>query len=165
MIEYVDANIEVQSPMDVQLAIVAVVIPLATVWKPWGLSPDLVISYSLGEHDALHIYGVLSASDTYNFIRNRAKPLKLKCKSRTHGRFAVFVSLDVLRMSWAPGTASHAKLPATMRRIWIRCAQELSISMLLKVIYKAGVRTKPLGIPFGFRSERIELILFLKIHY
>ena len=81
------------SPVITQLALVCVEIALAKYWASLGVKPNLVIGHSLGEYAALHVAGVLSASDTIYLAGSRAKLLEEKCQQGSHRMMAVRASL------------------------------------------------------------------------
>jgi acyl transferase domain-containing protein len=81
------------SPIVTQLALVCTEIALARYWGSLGVMPDVVIGHSLGEYAALHVAGVLSASDTIFLVGQRAKMLEKKCQVGSHKMMAVRASL------------------------------------------------------------------------
>lgn len=55
-----------------QVAIFAIQVALAELWRSWGIIPDAVVGHSLGEVAAAHIAGVLSLSDAIEIIYHRS---------------------------------------------------------------------------------------------
>ncbi|KAF7587027.1 hypothetical protein BBP40_007849 [Aspergillus hancockii] len=87
------------SPVITQLAQVAVEIALARYWASLGVKPSVVIGHSLGEYAALHVAGVLSASDALFLVGQRAKLLETKCQVGSHKMLAVRTSLADIEKS------------------------------------------------------------------
>src|SRR6266480_7031861 len=61
-----------------------------------GVIPTSVIGHSLGEYAALHVAGVLSASDMILLVGRRAQLLEKDCTKYTHGMLAVKSSVEDL---------------------------------------------------------------------
>lgn len=87
------------SPTITQLALVCIEIALGRYWKSLGVRPDVVVGHSLGEYAALHIAGVLSASDTIFLVGQRARMLERKCQIGSHKMLAVRASLAQVKES------------------------------------------------------------------
>lgn len=81
------------SPVVTQLALVCTEIALAGYWASLGVTPNVVIGHSLGEYVALHVAGVLSASDTIFLVGQRARLLERECRIGSHKMLAVRASL------------------------------------------------------------------------
>lgn len=85
------------TPVVSQLALVCTEIALAQYWGSLGVKPNVVIGHSLGEYAALHVAGVLSASDTIFVVGQRAQLLEKKCQTGTHKMLAVRCSLAEIK--------------------------------------------------------------------
>lgn len=81
------------SPVITQLALVCTEIAVAKYWGSLGVKPNVVIGHSLGEYAALHVAGVLSASDVIFLVGARARMLEQKCKVGSHKMVAVRAAL------------------------------------------------------------------------
>ncbi len=55
-----------------QPLVFAVEVALAGLWHEWGIEPEALIGYSLGEYTAAHLAGVLSLSDAARLVALRA---------------------------------------------------------------------------------------------
>ncbi|KAL9086664.1 MAG: hypothetical protein Q9165_006983 [Trypethelium subeluteriae] len=89
------------TPVVTQLALVSTEIALAKYWGTVGIKPDMVMGHSLGEYAAMHVAGVLSASDTIALVGKRARMLEEKCTVGSHIMMAVRAPLDQIRDSLA----------------------------------------------------------------
>ena len=85
------------SPVVTQLALVCTEIALAKYWETLGVKPNVVIGHSLGEYAALHVAGVLSASDTIFLVGRRAQMLEQRCIIGSHKMVAVRASLATIQ--------------------------------------------------------------------
>lgn len=72
------------SPVQLQLAIVAVELALIVVWRSFGIRPTAVIGHSIGEYAALCCAGVISTSDCLYLVGNRALLMTSACVPGTH---------------------------------------------------------------------------------
>jgi iterative type I PKS product template protein len=88
-----DDQISEASPVQIQLAIVAVELGIAALWKSIGVVPTATIGHSLGEYPALYTAGVISLSDCLFLVGMRASLMVASCTSRTHSMLAVQASV------------------------------------------------------------------------
>ncbi|KZT07803.1 ketoacyl-synt-domain-containing protein [Laetiporus sulphureus 93-53] len=79
-----------------QCAIFILEYALATMWISWGLRPDAVAGYSLGEYAALVCSGVLSVDDALWIVAQRAVLMGMKCTPRATGMLVVHASLAIV---------------------------------------------------------------------
>lgn len=63
------------SPVVTQVGAACTQMALARLWISWGVTPSAVTGHSLGEYAALHVAGVLSASDAIFLTGTRAQML------------------------------------------------------------------------------------------
>jgi acyl transferase domain-containing protein/acyl carrier protein len=68
----------------IQPVLFAIEVALATLWRSWGIEPDVVVGHSMGEVAAAHVAGVLSLDDAAWIICSRSKLLL-----RTSGKGAM----------------------------------------------------------------------------
>ena len=62
-----------------------------------GVKPSIVVGHSLGEYAALHIAGVISASDTLFLVGRRARLMEDSCSASSHLMLAVRGILSEIR--------------------------------------------------------------------
>lgn len=70
-----EANSRLHEIDVVQPTLCAIEIALATLWRSWGIQPDMVIGHSMGEVAAAYIAGALSLDDALWIICARSKLL------------------------------------------------------------------------------------------
>ncbi|HEX8145175.1 MAG TPA: beta-ketoacyl synthase N-terminal-like domain-containing protein [Pyrinomonadaceae bacterium] len=59
-----------------QVALCAIQLALAALWRSWGIEPDAVVGHSMGEVAAAHVAGFLSLEDAIRVIFNRSRLLQ-----------------------------------------------------------------------------------------
>ncbi|TVY82590.1 Non-reducing polyketide synthase PKS12 [Lachnellula suecica] len=151
-------DIKSESPVSNQLAMTILQIALARFWQSIDVVPSMVIGHSLGEYAALHVAGVLSASDTIYLVGMRAQLMQSDCKSNTHGMLAVRGSKDKVL-----ATVKH--LPIGVEVACINAPEETVLSGLMESINAAenclipkGLKCTKLSTPYAFHSSQLDPI-------
>ena len=93
-----DASPSEHSPVQIQLATVAIQIALTRLWTSWGVAPDAVVGHSLGEFSALNAAGVLTDAETIFLAGRRAQLLQDRCTKGTHVMLAVKASITMIEL-------------------------------------------------------------------
>nr|A0A4P8DJU2.1 RecName: Full=Atrochrysone carboxylic acid synthase; Short=ACAS; AltName: Full=Dimeric xanthone biosynthesis cluster PKS; AltName: Full=Non-reducing polyketide synthase dmx-nrPKS [Cryptosporiopsis sp. 8999]QCL09091.1 dmx-nrPKS [Cryptosporiopsis sp. 8999] len=145
------------SPTATQLALVCVEIALAKYWESLGVKPDVVIGHSLGEYAALHVAGVLSASDAISMVGRRAALLEQKCQTGSHQMLAVRASLADIQaiVHDKPYEVSCINGP----RDTVLSGTREQVAVLTEVLQAAGHRCISLDVAFAFHSAQTDPIL------
>ena len=79
-----------------QLALTALQVALADLWRSWGVEPVAVIGHSLGEYAALVVAGVCSLTDIFYLIGRRNHILQRTCEVRVYSMLSVHMSIRAL---------------------------------------------------------------------
>ncbi|ROV87534.1 hypothetical protein VMCG_10688 [Cytospora schulzeri] len=147
------------TPVQIHLAIVAIEITLAALWKSFGVEPTAVIGHSLGEYAALYTAGVLSLHDCLYLVGKRASFMRSKCIPGTHAMLAI--------RSSAVETASV--LEQKHNSCEISCLNGSSATVVsgpadqihqLEQHFKSkAVKCTKLDVQFAFHSAQMEPIL------
>ncbi|RFU35771.1 hypothetical protein B7463_g566, partial [Scytalidium lignicola] len=152
-------DIESLSPVVVQLALACFEMAMARFWTSLGLRPSLVIGHSLGEYAALHVAGVLSASDTIYLVGTRAQILVDNCVSGTHSMLAIKESqsrmMEILGDVTKELTVSCVNGP----RDTVISGEVSKILEASDILLKEGVKNTIIDVPFAFHSPQVEPIL------
>lgn len=85
-------DIATHDPVQAQLALVVLEMALADPWRSWGVEPDVVVGYSLGEYPALCTAGVLSANDVLFLVGHRAQLMEKTCTPNAYAMLAAPLS-------------------------------------------------------------------------
>jgi acyl transferase domain-containing protein len=145
------------SPVVTQLALVCVEIALAKYWGSLGVKPDVVIGHSLGEYAALHVAGVLSASDAIFLAGKRAEMLEKRCKVGSHKMLAVRASLDQIKDSGGSKSYEVACINGPRETVLSGTVQQMDeISAPLQ---SDGYRCISLDVSFAFHSSQTDPVL------
>lgn len=145
------------SPVVTQLALVCTEIALARYWIMLGLQPSVVIGHSLGEYAAMHVAGVLSASDIIYLVGKRAQLLEQKCVIGSHKMMAVSATLDEIEKS-AGGKPYEIACINGPKQI-VLSGPRADIDALGEVLKAAGHRAQCLEVAFAFHSAQTDAIL------
>ncbi|KAH8589374.1 putative polyketide synthase [Bisporella sp. PMI_857] len=140
-----------------QLALVAVEIALAKYWDSLGVKPSVVVGHSLGEYAALHIAGVLSASDTVFLVGSRARMLEQKCKIGSHKMVAVRASLEQIQQSAGSYPFEIACINGPKDIVLAGPGEEMDA--IIPVLEKDGWKCFSLDVAFAFHSAQTDPVL------
>ena len=147
----------VHSPVVTQLALVCTEIALAKYWASLGVKPDVVMGHSLGEYAAMHIAGVITASDTIFMVGRRAQMLEEKCKINSHSMMAVRASLQQIAEGLGGKPYTIACVNGPLDTVLSGTKEYMDeVAVLLEA---AGYRCFKLDVAFAFHSEQTDPIL------
>ncbi|KAI0175049.1 hypothetical protein BJ166DRAFT_460527 [Pestalotiopsis sp. NC0098] len=144
-------------PVVTQLALVCTEIALAKYWASLGVKPNVVIGHSLGEYAALHVAGVLSASDAIFLVGQRALMLEEKCQAGSHKMLAVRASLAEVEQ--AAGELPYEVACINGKKDTVLSASKADIEKLAPVLESAGYKCFSLDVAFAFHSAQTDPIL------
>ncbi|KAJ5546950.1 Type I Polyketide synthases (Type I PKS) [Penicillium frequentans] len=145
------------SPVVTQLALVATEIALARYWASLGVKPEVVVGHSLGEFAALHIAGVLSASDALFLAGERARLLEQRCKIGSHRMLAVRASVEQIAESAGDRPYEIACINGQKETVLSGTCGE--IDALTQALETEGHRCTSLDVAFAFHSAQTDPIL------
>lgn len=145
------------SPVVTQLSLVSIEIALARYWNLLGIQPSVVIGHSLGEYAAMHVAGVLSASDALYLVGKRAQLLEQKCRIGSHKMMAVSATLDDIKKSASDALYEVACINGPKQIVLSGPSEE--IEELELVLKNAGYRCQVLEVAFAFHSAQTDAIL------
>lgn len=144
-------------PVVSQVALCCIEIALAKYWESLGVKPDVVVGHSLGEYAALHVAGVLSASDTIFLVGKRAQLLEEKCQIGTHKMLAVRASLSQIQENAGSKPFEVACINGPKDTVLSGTRQE--IDEVSEVLQGVGFKCFSLDVAFAFHSEQTDPIL------
>jgi iterative type I PKS product template protein len=145
------------SPVVVQLGLACIQVALARMWACWGIKPSVVIGHSLGEYAALHVAGVISASDMVLLVGRRAQLLVDKCKTGTHGMLAVKGAVDSIKEALDPKMTEIACMNGPEETVL--CGTVDVVETTAEALGSKGFKTTKLNVPFAFHSAQVDPIL------
>jgi monodictyphenone polyketide synthase len=140
-----------------QMAQVAVEIALAKYWASLGVEPNVVVGHSLGEYAALHVAGVLSASDALYLVGSRARLLEEKVTSGSHKMMAVRASLADIEKAAAGLPFEVACINAPKETVLSGLTEDLDA--LREPLQAAGFKCHSLDVAYAFHSSQTNPIL------
>jgi iterative type I PKS product template protein len=145
------------SPVVVQLGMACIQVALARMWACWGIKPTIVIGHSLGEYAALHVAGVISASDMIYLVGRRAQLLESECTANTHGMLAVKGGVEPITEALGSKMAEISCINGPDETVL--CGTVEVIESTAEALTSKGFKTTKLNVPFAFHSAQVEPIL------
>lgn len=145
------------SPVITQLALICTEIAVAKYWGSMGVKPNVVIGHSLGEYAALHVAGVLSASDTIFLVGQRARMLEQKCKAGSHKMVAVRASLTQIQKS--AGGKPYEIACINGPKDTVLGGPVADMDAIIPLLEADGCKCLSLDVAFAFHSAQTDPIL------
>ena len=157
-------DIKTASPVQVQLAILAIELGQAYMLRSWGIVPDAVIGHSLGEYAALCVAGVLSPSDALYLVGRRAQLMEQRLTPDTHAMLAVPMAdvelgVRIQKEQQAGRLLSCAVACINSPGATVASGTTADVDVLQSILARENVRSTLLRVPFGFHSAQIEPVL------
>ncbi|KAM0543067.1 hypothetical protein ACHAPJ_012516 [Fusarium lateritium] len=152
-----EVEVELLSPVEIQLALTCLQMALAKLWGSFGVEPSFVLGHSLGHYAALHISGVLSASDTILLTGTRAQLLMDKCQKGSHSMLAVRASL--LQIQPFLDANIHEVACVNGPRETVISGRVADIDQLCHVLSAVNIKATRISVPFAFHSAQVDPIL------
>ena len=145
------------TPVVVQLGMACIQVALSRMWASWGIKPTAVIGHSLGEYAALHVAGVLSASDMILLVGRRAQLLERDCTKYTHGMLAVKASVEAMEELLGDRMPEVACINGPEETVL--CGTADIIAGINDLVAPKGYKSTKLNVPFAFHSAQVDPIL------
>ncbi|CAK4034956.1 polyketide synthase [Lecanosticta acicola] len=155
-----DLDLATQSAAKVQLAVVALEIALASLWKSFGVIPDLVIGHSLGEYAALCVAGVLSVSDALYLVASRAIMMEDQLIAGTYAMLVIRQNAEIVRKQLAQVGASSCQIALkNAPEMTVVSGTKKDVEELRAHLQAQSMKTMLLQLPYGFHSAQLDPIL------
>ncbi|SPJ88310.1 probable polyketide synthase that catalyse the condensation of one acetyl-CoA and six malonyl-CoA resultin [Fusarium torulosum] len=153
-----EMEVESLSPVEIQLGLTCFQMALAKLWKSFGIEPSFVLGHSLGHYAALHIAGVLSATDTIYLTGTRAQLLTDKCQAGSHSMLAVRASVPQIQQFLDANI--HEVACVNGPREVVISGKVADIDQLADVLAADNIKATRVKLPFAFHSAQVDPILF-----
>ncbi|RWA08250.1 hypothetical protein EKO27_g6849 [Xylaria grammica] len=150
-------NDHAHSAVITHLALTCSEIALTKLWESFGVKPNVVVGHSLGEYAALHVAGVLSASDAIYLVGQRALLLQERCKAGSHKMVAVRGSLTQIQEA-AKGLPYEVACINSPRDVVISGPVE-DTTAIIPVLEAAGMKCSTLDVAYAFHSAQTDPII------
>lgn len=150
-------DVQTLSPVVVQMGMACIQVALARMWSAWGVNPVAVIGHSLGEYAALHVAGVISASDMILLVGRRAQLLEVNCTAYTHGMLAVKGGVDAITEALGSNMTEIACMNGPEETVL--CGTVEVVESTSDLLTSKGFKATKLNVPFAFHSAQVEQIL------
>ena len=160
MITDSEVDVSTLTPVQIQLAIVALELALAMFWQSCGLKPKVVIGHSLGEYPAMCVAGVISVSDMFFLVGRRAQMMEIRCTRNSHAMLAIQSSVEAVQqilMTAQVLSCSIACVNGPTSTVVSGKADD--IKALKERMQVDGTKCTVLEVPFAFHSQQMDAIL------
>ncbi|KAK8022725.1 polyketide synthase [Apiospora rasikravindrae] len=142
-----------------QMALVAVEIALAKYWASLGVEPNIVVGHSLGEYAALHVAGVLSASDALYLVGKRAMLLEEKVQAGSYKMMAVRGSMADIEAVTKGHSAQYEVACINGPKETVLSGLSKDLEALMEPLQAAGCKCHILDVAYAFHSSQTDPIL------
>jgi iterative type I PKS product template protein len=151
------ADVSTLSPTVVQLGMACIQVALARMWAAWGITPTAVVGHSLGEYAALHVAGVITASDMVLLVGRRAQLLEKECTANSHGMLAVKGSAESIKVALGDKMTEIACMNGPEDTVL--CGTVETVESTSELLSAKGFKATKLAVSFAFHSAQVEPIL------
>ncbi|KAF2844835.1 putative polyketide synthase [Plenodomus tracheiphilus IPT5] len=149
----------VHSPVMTQLALCCTEIALVKYWASLGVRPDVVVGHSLGEYAALHVAGVISASEAIFLVGMRAEMLEARCQSGSHKMLAVRASVEQIEKSVFGQEISYEIACINGPKETVLSGPFAEINALIPILESDNYKCYSLDVAFAFHSAQTDPVL------
>lgn len=134
---------------------------IATLWQRWGIQPDAVTGFSLGQFPALVVSGVITLEDMFFLVGKRAEIMVKECTAGTHAMVATFgitaPQTEALLKQMPDLKCSLACISAT--KMMVICGPRQDIYTLSQRLTDKGIKAVALDVPYAFHSAQMDPVL------
>ena len=149
------------SPVVIQTFLVCIQIALYSLWRSWGVTPDVVVGHSLGEYAALYAAGVLSKSDAIFLVIRRAQLLEVKCTAGTHSMLAIKSSVSSVKAIVAEKNFDLEVACINGPSETVLSGKSKEVDSAQRELTQRNYKCTRLEVPFAFHSSQVDPILGL----
>ncbi|KAH0421003.1 hypothetical protein CcaCcLH18_13684 [Colletotrichum camelliae] len=140
-----------------QVALLVFELALCVMWQAWGVQPSLILGHSLGEYAALHLAGILSASDTIWLVGIRAGLVQEFCNADMRRMLAVFAEEeDLIPFMKAYPVEISCKNSPSQTVIGGSVDDVLELKNRLQT---QNIKSALVGTPYAFHTSQMNSIL------
>ncbi|AKT41314.1 type I polyketide synthase [Chondromyces crocatus] len=152
-----DAEVLLEETAIAQPALVALELSLVTLWRAWGVEPDLVMGHSVGEIAAACVAGVLGQEDALRLAAERGRLMQALPTGGAMAAIAAGATEVAALIGPEAGPVSIAALngPADTTISGPREA----VAALIERCQEAGWRTRMLPVSHAFHSAQMDPVL------
>ncbi|KAK4167951.1 putative polyketide synthase [Cladorrhinum sp. PSN259] len=145
------------SPVQMQLAIVAIELAVAAWWRSLGVIPSAVLGHSLGEYPALCVAGVISLSDCLYLVGRRASLMVAKCTPGTHSMLSIQASQEQAKAYFIEFGATGCEIACVNGpNSTVVSGPAKQIRQLREELKIKNLQTTLLEVPFAFHSGQMD---------
>ena len=155
-----DAENKMDTVGESQLALVAFELALSTLWKSWGVGPTVVLGHSLGGYASLCDAGILSVTDMFLCVGQRAALMEKKCEIGTHSMLAVRLPATSIEEIIEETQLEMCEIACyNGPRSTIVSGSNAAIEQLQHQLGEKGISASLLNVPYAFHSAQIDAVI------
>ena len=157
-----DPNTDMESVSAVQLhlSLMALEIALVDFWKSWGIEPDLVVGYSIGEYAALYASGVLSANDVMYLVGKRAQLVEQNCSAGTHSMLSISGTDDEILHLLSEEDLGNCEVSClNSSGMIVLSSQRKEILQFESLFKERGIKCRLLEVLYAMHSRQMDAII------
>lgn len=148
------------SSLQSQLALTALQVALADLWRSWGVEPVAVMGHSLGEYAALFVAGVYSLTDMFYLIGRRDRILQKTCVPGAYSMLSVYMAIDALESILCKLDLSECTIAChNSRDSTVVSGPAKQIQMLKCEFEEKRVKAILLQLPYAYHSAQMDPVL------
>jgi hybrid polyketide synthase/nonribosomal peptide synthetase FtdB len=140
-----------------QVALFALEVGLAALWKSWGVSPAAVVGHSVGEYAAAYVAGAVQLEEGLRLVAERGRLMQSLPAS---GAMAV-VMAEAARVSETLATEARSVAIASINGPGQTVLSGTSgdLKLVLERLQRRGIHWRPLNVSHAFHSPSIDPML------
>lgn len=143
-----------------QLALTALQVALADLWRSWGVEPVAVMGHSLGEYAAMFVAGVYSLTDMFYLIGRRACIMQKTCVAGAYSMLSVYMAIDALESILRKSDLSECTIAChNSRDSTVVSGPANQIQMLKCELEEKRVKATLLQLPYAYHSAQMDPVL------
>ncbi len=140
----------------IQPTLFAIEIALATLWRSWGITPDVVIGHSMGEVAAAYIAGALSLEDAAWIICTRSK--LLLSVSGKGAMAAVELSLEQARILVSDYSGRVSVAVSNSPHSTVLSGEPEALAEILALLEKQSIFGRLVNVDVASHSPQMDLL-------
>lgn len=152
-----DGEAELSDTLHAQPTLFAIELATASLWREWGVEPELVLGHSLGELAAACFAGMLSLADAAELVAMRAR--LMQALPRDGAMISISADEATVREAIAPYGAALSIAAVNAASQLVISGDAVAAEAVARSMTARGVEVRPLSVSHAFHSEKMRPVL------